>query len=160
MNSGFELKMRPHELFAALAEEFVAELPRLPQKARVIVDNKETHLKIPVIAYDGFSIELAVSNSGVELTTDRGFHEYFEIEEDINAFFKQILGLTRDLLSPQVRLRELRSNDQPYRWRLEAWDGSNWVQEFEMGLLIYNFFGRKSQQVFQNHILESYPIDK
>ena len=154
-----EKKDAVRELFAELAREFVAEHLQLPSTTRVIVDSDSARLEVPSVDENGFSVTLAVSNSELTLHTDRGFHEHFDIERDIEGFFRQILGLTRDILSPEMRLRELRSNDRPYRWFLEAYDGSEWVQEFEMGLLVFNFFGKRSHRIFQNRILEGYPIE-
>lgn len=151
--------MDPRALFARLAEQFVAGHAQLPPTTRITVDGEITCLEVPAIDDGGFGLELAVSASGVTLSTDRGFHEHFEFEEDPETFIRQILGFSRDLLSPQMRLRELQSNNRPYRWFLEAWDGANWVAEFEMGLVMFNFVGKRSQQIFQNRILEGHSID-
>jgi hypothetical protein len=65
----------------------------------------------------------------------------------------QVLGLARDLLSPDMRLRQLVAGGAPYKWIVEYHDGTSWRPEFVHGLLIFNIFGRRSTQTFQNHQL-------
>lgn len=63
------------------------------------------------------------------------------------------LGLVRDLLSPDMRVRELRAGRSAYRWFIEAFDGRTWKVEHMTGLLFWNYFGRRSEHIYQNAVL-------
>lgn len=81
-------------------------------------------------------------------------HESFNVDpQQPKEAVITALGLIRDLLSPRVRLRELRAGGRPYRWFVESYDGSTWQLEAETGLLLFNFFGKRSEHVFQNRQL-------
>ena len=63
------------------------------------------------------------------------------------------LGLARDLLSPAMRIRELRTGNKPYRWVMECYDGAGWRGEQETGFLDRNHLGRAYERVYQNRAL-------
>lgn len=56
----------------------------------------------------------------------------------------------RDLLSPAMRLREICAGGNPYRWLLEAATNHGWRVEYKMGLLFWNFLGRRSERIYRN----------
>ncbi|MFC1975965.1 hypothetical protein ACFLXQ_06170 [Chloroflexota bacterium] len=108
---------------------------------------------------NGFDVTIEIREGKVFLWTNTGFHDEWQIDDDHNSFMKSVFGFLRDLLSNNMRLRELRSNGQPYRWVLEGWNGKDWIMESTTGLIIYNYFGRKSEHIFQNQMIEGLSID-
>jgi hypothetical protein len=54
------------------------------------------------------------------------------------------------LISPDARVRVLTSAGKPYRWILELRDGDAWKLYEETGLLLYNFFGSRSERILTN----------
>ena len=68
------------------------------------------------------------------------------------------LGLARDLLSPAMRIRELRTGNKPYRWVMECYDSTGWRGEQETEFLDPNHLGRNhlgraSERVYPNRAL-------
>ena len=57
-----------------------------------------------------------------------------------------MFGLVRDMLSASMRLRERRAGDRAYRWHLEFFDGSTWRHDGTTGLLLWNFFGKRTER--------------
>lgn len=88
----------------------------------------------------------------------RGVHVHFDEHHDprlhdAEELVDEALGLARDLLSPAMRIRELCAGGKPYRWVMEYSDGAGWRGEQETGLLVWNYLGRRSERVYQNHAL-------
>jgi len=71
-------------------------------------------------------------------------------DRDPASFVRDALGLVRDLLSPGMRLRELRAAGRPYKWILEGRLSGQWHTEQTMALLIWNYFGVRSERIYQN----------
>jgi len=66
-------------------------------------------------------------------------------------FVKEQFYHIRSLLSPLARIVERRSNSKPYKWTLEFRHGEPGET---MGLIFFNYFGRRSQRYLQNHLIE------
>jgi hypothetical protein len=84
-----------------------------------------------------------------------GYHSHFDNSPDPPKLVTAALGIARDLLSPSMRLREWRSNGSPYRWALESRLGNTWTTDGTTGLLFWNYFGKRTEQTFQNRQLPS-----
>lgn len=97
-------------------------------------------------------MQLLVSSDGLALRAG-GFHTHFDDSDDAGALVRDAFGLVRDLLSPAMRLREWRAGNVPYRWVLEVQVADGWRSEQTMGLLFWNYFGRRSERVYQNRQL-------
>jgi hypothetical protein len=108
-------------------------------------------LRFAACADDGFEVTLAPEGAGIIVFTSVGFHEHCEGET--TEAVQSALGLARDLLSPDMRIREQRAGGRPYRWRLERRHASGWTVESKCGLLFWNYLGRRSQCTYQNHHL-------
>src|SRR6266498_3885481 len=63
------------------------------------------------------------------------------------------LGLVRDLLSPHMRIRELRAGKSAYRWHMEALHNNEWQTEGFTGLLFWSYFAKRSERILQNTTL-------
>lgn len=108
-------------------------------------------LVFPPKGPDGFEVRLKPDSHGVIVLTDVGFHEHFEGSPE--QAVESALGLVRDLLSPDMRVREQRANGSGYRWILERRDGQDWKSESRTGLLLWNYLGRRGERIYQNRHL-------
>ena len=105
---------------------------------------------------DGFSITLEEAGAD-EFILHAGpihthvFRDEGESDED---FVKDQFYHIRSLLSPLARIVEHRSGSSAYKWTLQYLHDEGWESGETMGLLFYNYFGRRSQRVLQNHLIE------
>jgi hypothetical protein len=108
-------------------------------------------LSFPKQSETGFDIELHVSAGEICIETSTGWHKRDESEDA--AAVIETMGLVRDLLTTNMRIRELRAGGRGYRWFVEAREGDAWVPESSVGLLIFNYCGRRSEACYQNDTL-------
>ena len=101
----------------------------------------------------GFDIYIKVYPDRIMVSTDRGAHEHFDVEYENSNLIECTMGFVRDLLSADMRIRELLSGNKPYKWIIENFDGEKWNYEGSTGLIFWNYFGRKSEKIYQNDIL-------
>lgn len=106
-------------------------------------------LQFPAQAPKGFDVEVTADDRGFAVYAG-GFHTHFDEGEDAKVQVEQAFALARDLLSTGMRLRELCAGNQAYRWILEIASNEGWQTDEKMGLLIWNYFGRRSERVYQN----------
>jgi hypothetical protein len=52
-----------------------------------------------------------------------------------------------------MRLRTRHAGGRAYKWLLERVTGSEWRAEHVTGLLFFNYFGRRTETIRQNHQL-------
>ena len=107
----------------------------------------------PALDASGFDVTVRVEGRSVLVETDTGWHDHRDdaSPEQLGS----VTGLVRDLLSPAMRIRELRASDRPYRWHLEHFDGQGWRRESTMGLMLWNVFGSRSERIYANRHLPS-----
>ena len=141
--------------FGALAtfrERLASALEGFPDLSRVVRD-QGTHMEVefPKQSASGFDIALEIADAEMRIETDRGWHEYWAdpTAQDV----ENVLGLVRDMLSAACRLRERRACGSPYRWDLESLVDGVWRRDGTTGLLFWNYFGRRSQRIYQNDAL-------
>jgi hypothetical protein len=103
----------------------------------------------------GFEITVEVEPE--EITVFAGeAHDHFRHlspSDDIQTIAAEALGFVRDLLSPDMRVRVLLAADRVYRTHIERCHGNRWVIESTTGSLFWNYFGKRSEQVYQNQRL-------
>ena len=133
--------------------EKLNELGALTAKTQPGWTSKSTSSKIefPKLNGDGFSFAVEVADDCIQIQTDTGWHCYYYTVTD--TVMGEISGLARDLLTTNMRIREMSANGSPYRWYLEVFDGKKWLVEDMVGLIIWNYFGRKTERTFQNNHL-------
>ena len=111
----------------------------------------------------GFDIKVNYDTTAqiVSLETDRGYHDHFHIDrfEGPDAGFTTVFGLVRDLLSRNMRIQEVQSNGSPRKWLVQAYREGKWVTKSSMGLLLWNFFGKRTHTEYQNDALPPRHID-
>jgi len=112
---------------------------------------REGALVFPSSRDGGFEITIQPEASGVVVFTDVGLHIHLDASPD--EAVQDALGLVRDLLSPDMRIRELRAGGRGYRWLLERRESNGWLCEAKTGLFLWNYFGRRGERVYQNQQL-------
>jgi hypothetical protein len=128
------------------ATPILARLPALRYEWR-----SKGELVFPAKGPQGFEVILQPEASAIIVLTNVGLRLHREgspLEAVTDA-----LGVARDLLSSDMRIRERRAGTGGYRWILERLDSDGWRRESETGLLFWNYFGRRSEFIYQNHQL-------
>jgi hypothetical protein len=120
-------------------------------------------LRFPRRTQTGFNVSIAAEAAGVEVaadTEDGGMHVRFDPTdyESGDGLVAHALGLVRDLLSTAMRLRVRAAGGTAYHWSLEATDASDggndhWRTEDTMGLLVWPFWRKRTERIFQNDML-------
>jgi hypothetical protein len=102
---------------------------------------------------NGFDIILSYDKNFIYLNTNTGFHYYPNIINDFEQTLIEVMGLVRDLLSNNMRLKEFLSNNTPYKWSLQCYDDGEWKDEAYTKLIFWNYLGKKSERIYSNNIL-------
>lgn len=142
--------------FVALAKETLATTPEVKHSWSIDADEDHCMLNISASSDAGFSITIEVFPE--EITVFMGVpHEHFSPEgASPEELVRSILGLLRDLLSPAMRVREQRAGGSPFRWYVEMHqEDGTWQTETTTSLLFWNYFGRRSERIYQNDVLPS-----
>ena len=105
----------------------------------------EAHVSVSPRDGCGFEVSLVKSSAGFTVTFD-GWHEHCTSEVEALSCFA--FGLTS-----ACRLRvEFRGNF-PYRWTVEARDGSGWRTDSTVGLFFYPFWRRYREEYRGNSLI-------
>ena len=143
------------ETFQRFGTSVLARFPEVEHRWRSEADHCE--LFLPGSRPDGFDIRCLVFAEGVSedaVTLHWGdWHTPLGPSEETDAFVGHLFGLLRDMLSPDMRIRELCAGGRAYRGLLEAFDGTRWQPEQTMGFLFWNYLGRRSVKTYTNAIL-------
>lgn len=102
---------------------------------------------------EGFDITVSYATNFIYMFTDRGYHKQFEIVDTLGETLNDIMGMVRDLLSKNMRIREYLTNKKPYKWNLEYFEDKQWKIAGSTTLMFWNYFGKKSEQIYSNDIL-------
>ena len=111
-------------------------------------------LNFPARSEEGFAVAIEAEPRALRVH-GHGFHTHFDWQATAADAVRHALALVRDLLSPSMRVRELRAGDRPYRWELQAYEGGTWVRKEVTIHLFWNYFAPRTVRVFQNRMLPS-----
>jgi hypothetical protein len=140
-------------VFVQIANEAISKFPQLNHSWKRNSDNVGCSLTFPKQNEKGFDVMVEVSSSGIIVST-HGAHQHFDSPEDSNDVkTKKALTLVRDLLSSDMRIREFCAGNSAYRWNIEVVQDNQWRLECSTGLLFWNYFGKRSERIFQNFTL-------
>jgi hypothetical protein len=109
-------------------------------------------LSIPTSSPNGFDIRFEIELDAATLFWGN-WHTRFESTAGTDTLIEDLFGLLRDMLSPDMRIRELYAWPSPYRGFLESFDGTHWSAEHVMGLIFWNYFGKRSVRTYSNSVL-------
>jgi hypothetical protein len=106
-----------------------------------------SRLRFPRQDDSGFDVEVHATEHEIVVQAI-GVHEHFEIAASSGPeVCVRVLGLVRDLLSPDMRIREVRAGDKPVRWFMESFSDGRWSPEAETGLLFFNYISRRTERI-------------
>ena len=140
--------------FVLRAKEVLALHPDLKHSWSIDEDEDHCILDFPEACDQGFAITVEVSPAEI-VVFGKGFHQHFAREDSATKPIEQALGLVRDLLSKRMRIRECLSSGLPYRWHVESMRDGKWIEEASTGMLFWNYFGERSQRIYQNDSLNA-----
>lgn len=102
----------------------------------------------------GFDITIGYHNEKyIYVFTDRGFHDHFEVIDDFSETLKSVLGLVRDLLSKNMRIKEILAGKTPRKWILQNYIDGQWQDEHIVGSIFWNYLARKNERIYYNDVL-------
>ena len=145
---------------SALSRAFVAEAKRLfedyPQVAHSwTIGSGEDHciLNVPKLDKQGFDITFEIDSEEYWLTCGE-FQGTDALEEGTaEDFAGHCIGLLYDLLTPLMRVRERLAGKTAYKWTLECLRGGTWESRGSHSLVLFNYWGRRSERIRQNRVL-------
>jgi hypothetical protein len=140
--------------FIDYGKELLSRHPDLPHKWEVDREKPGATLKFPRQSSSGFDVVIDVKSSQITVSTGELAHEHFEPEEGPNIYLvESVFGYVRDLLSPDMRLREKLAGNKP-RWAaVESFGGRVWHPESVFRLILWNFLAKKSEKIYTNEQL-------
>jgi hypothetical protein len=145
---GGEVSEWQQRLAAYTGELRVQATSILAEHPEVVHQWSEDWLVFPPASPDGFEVSIDPEPHGVIVFTGVGVHVH--VDGSPEEAVRDAIGLVRDLLSSDMRVRELRSGGQGYRWILERREASGWIGEAQTSLLFWNYFGQRSERIYQN----------
>jgi len=114
---------------------------------------------------NGYSIYVEILGDELIFHCDH-FHQHIYQPKEMNTeeYVNHVFGMVYDYLTTDVRMIEKRSNGKPYKWTIETKEGEEWKEDQSTGLIFYNYFGMKSEKIYQNDLLpprmnNSQPVD-
>lgn len=127
-------------------------------------NENSTEITIKKAEQNGFDVTVGMDNDMIYLYTDCGYHDHWHLDQfqGTETALETVFGLVRDLLSENMRIKVMLSNNKPYRWLLQAKEKEEdrWLVESSTGLLLWNYFGRRSEQIFSNSQLSPRDLRK
>ena len=109
-------------------------------------------LSIPASDANGFDIRVTAEADAITLHWGN-WHTRFEPTTGDDTLVEAVFGLVRDMLSSDMRIRELCADHKPYRGFLESYDGKRWSAEHSMGLIFWHYFANRSVRTYSNSAL-------
>lgn len=147
---------RDPALCRAFVEAATAALASVPQVKYELSQDVKKHrcvLSIPKTDADGFDIAFEVHPQEI-IVLAGGVKTFIPPESTDQETIQEALGLLRDLLTPHMRIREQLASGKPYKWYLESLSDGGWAIEQTDGLIFYAYWGKRSERIYQNRVLE------
>ena len=141
------------EAFIKTANKILAKQPDLKHSWSTGTHG-QTILTFPKHVQNGFDVVIEVSPDEITIY-GIGAHQHVSAAESIDDCVQSALGLARDLLSRRMRVREYIASGKPYRWDMEIEQERQWKLVTRTALLLWNYFGRRTEQIYQNDTLPS-----
>ena len=143
---------RLQEAIETIGKEFFSVYPHVPHSWNI--GSEGFDLSIEMESESGFSIFLdLIEYEAVIYCGCMHQHVFWPEEESADDYARRIYGMIYDYLTTETRLREVYSGKNPHKYVIEQRVDGNWESEEEMGLLFFNYFGKKSEKFYQNDIL-------
>ncbi len=117
-----------------------------------LIEAQHCELAIPASSPNGFDIEVEVEQQLATVSWGI-WHSPFGPEAGIDQLVEELFGLLRDMLTSDMRVRELWAGGSPYRGYLESFDGETWNTEYVNGSVFWNYFGKRTEHIYSNDVL-------
>lgn len=138
--------------FVRQGKQALSHHPQIVHEWSIDADEDHCILDIPEADEKGFPVTVEVCPDQITVMAGPA-HVHIDLADNPDESAAYALGLVRDLLGPGMRIRERLAGDRPFKWTLEHLQDGEWIAEEEMGLLMYNYFGRRSERIYQNQVL-------
>jgi hypothetical protein len=125
--------------------------PATPTHSLRIGDNRSfAILTFPTEKPDGFDVVVTVVRAHISVSAGVKARVHMDNGKSARDTVEAALGLIRDLLSPDMRVRQQYAGRQLYWAGIERFDGSEWKITSSTGLMFWNYFGKRSEKIFVN----------
>ncbi|HBG28392.1 MAG: hypothetical protein A2Y10_11160 [Planctomycetes bacterium GWF2_41_51] len=143
-----------YQSFVKQARKALSDHPQIKHEWSIDEDEDHCILDIPEMFDEGFAIKIEVNPDRITVIAS-GAHMTLNLNEYKNAdeLAAQALGLVRDLLSPGMRIRERLAGGIPYKWAFETYQNGRWLTMEWIGLIFWNYFGKRTEKIYQNKVL-------
>ena len=142
------------DTFFEMAQRIIASYPALAHEWTSESSCKRT-LRFPAASPTGFDVVIEAETYGLYPYAG-DWHgapwDYNMPRMSLAEISEDCLGFVRSLLSSDSSLQVSYANDRPYRWVLSYPFEGRRVSD-RNGLLVFNYFGRRSVRTFQNQQL-------
>jgi hypothetical protein len=138
--------------FVRQAKEALSQHPQIRHEWSIDEDEGRCTLEIPEEYDGGFPITVEVSSAEIMVIAG-GAHRHLWRAGSPDELAAHALGLVRDLLSPGMRIRERLAAGRPYRWEIEIHTRGRWATMERVGLIFWNYFGKRTERTYQNRTL-------
>ena len=78
---------------------------------------------------EGFNVVIGHHKDYLCLATDKGYHDHFEALKDFSAALVDVMGLARDLMTKNMRIKEISTSGKPRKWVLEQYKNGVWKKK-------------------------------
>jgi hypothetical protein len=141
------------EQFLACAEPICKDPATPPHTLRVAENKLEAEIKFPAQSPDGFDVRIMISKRGVQIHSGKLVHADIDHTRSPQGAIEAAFGMVRDLLSPDMRLRERYAGKRAVWAAAERFDGTTWHRAYDTGLLLFNYFRKRRELIYVNHQL-------
>jgi hypothetical protein len=142
---------RVQELASVLRDQATSVLAPYPALNHKWLDQGAiVTLIFPPSDDSGFEVAVQVGNGYLYVLVDHSHYSFDVRSQPPESEITRALTLVCELLSTNMRLREIRSNDKPYRWLVERNVNGHWEPEIEEQDVLFNYFGRRAEHVYYN----------
>ncbi|MCI0695661.1 hypothetical protein L0337_27120 [candidate division KSB1 bacterium] len=131
-----------------------SKYPDLQNKWTVSENEDSCCLGFQKQSSDGFAVVVEYTPGELHIFAHR-VHLEFERGINYDEAIEATLETCLNLLSPDYRIREYLAADSAYKWKLEIFNGEKWHGTNTTSILFWNYFGRRIERIYQNHILPS-----
>jgi hypothetical protein len=140
------------DTFLRLGTEVLSKHPRLRHEWTSSRDGKRT-LLIPRADESGFDVRIECETYGLYPFAGEWHGAPWDAPKtSLDEVCRDCLGFVRSLLCADSRLIVSLTNGRPFRWTLEYPLGGAVVRD-RVGLLLFNYFGRRTTHEYQNRHL-------
>lgn len=131
-------------------KQYAANILSSQKELNVTWNLKNTEVTIHKANSNGFDVTVSIDEKNLYIFTDNGYHDNWLLSEfkNNNEALDNIFGIVRDMLSENMQIEVLLSNKSPYRWKLQYREENEWIDESTTGLLFWNYFGRRSKNIY------------